>query len=64
MKRTTIRDPKPQQRPVLWRETGHAGLRLNSPDSFDDRVSENIFDIDGERAEVDIIVHGMNHRLN
>ena len=27
----------------------------------DDRVTEDIFDIDDERAEVDIIVHGLAH---
>ena len=30
----------------------------------DDRVSEDIFDIDDERAEVDIIVHGLAYGLN
>jgi len=29
--------------------------------TFDDRVTEDIFDIDDERAEVDIIAHGLAH---
>jgi hypothetical protein len=30
------------------------------PYSFDDRVTEDIFDIEDERAEVEIIVHAMD----
>ena len=29
--------------------------------TFDDRVTEDIFDFDDERAEVEIIVHGLSH---
>ncbi len=34
------------------------------PYSFDDRVTEDIFDIEDERAEVDIILHGLIHDEN
>jgi hypothetical protein len=50
--------------PIAWREAEYAALRVNAADTCDDRVSENIFDIDDERAEVDIIVHGMIHNAN
>lgn len=41
--------------PIAWRKAA---------DTCDDRVSENIFDVEDERAEVDIIVHGMLHGAN
>jgi hypothetical protein len=50
--------------PIAWREAESAALRANAADTCDDRVSENIFDVEDERAEVDIIVHRMNHGLN
>ena len=34
------------------------------PYSFDDRVTEDIFDIEDERAEVDLIVHAMGRNDN
>ena len=34
------------------------------PYSFDDRVTEEIFDIEDERAEVELIVHAMGHYEN
>ena len=34
------------------------------PYSFDDRVTEDIFDIEDERAEVDLIVHAMDRNDN
>ena len=44
---------------IAWREAEYAALRANAADNCDDRVSENIFDVEDERAEVDIIVRGM-----
>ncbi len=41
-----------------------ATLRAAAADTFDDRVSEDIFDAEDERAEVDIIVHGRIHGAN
>jgi hypothetical protein len=38
--------------------------QIARPYSFDDRVTEDIFDIEDERAEVEIIVHGMMHDEN
>jgi len=46
------------------REAEYAGLRANSADTLDDRVSEDNFDLEDERAEVEIIAHGMIHGLN
>jgi hypothetical protein len=64
MKRTTFRPRKLAELPIAWREAEYAALRANAEDTCDDRVSENIFDVEDERAEVDIIVHRMNHGPN
>ncbi|OFW16445.1 MAG: hypothetical protein A3H27_02045 [Acidobacteria bacterium RIFCSPLOWO2_02_FULL_59_13] len=64
MKHNAIRSRKSPQLPIAWREAEYAALRANAADTYDDRVSENIFDIEDERAEVDIIVHGMIHDAN
>ena len=64
MKRTALRSRKLPELPIAWREAEYAALRANAADRYDDRVSENIFDVEDERAEVDIIVHGMIHRAN
>ena len=64
MKRTAIRRPKLPELPIAWRVAEYAARRANAKDTCDDRVSENIFDIEDERAEVDIIVHGMIHGAN
>ena len=64
MKRNVIRSRKSPQLPIAWREAEYAALRANAADTCDDRVSENLFDVDDERAEVDIIVYGMIHDAN
>jgi hypothetical protein len=64
MKRIAIRSRKLAELPIAWREAEYAGLRAKSPDTFDDRVSEDIFDLEDERAEVEIIAHGMIHGTN
>ena len=64
MKRTSPRRPGSPELPIAWRETEYAALQANAEDAFDDRVSEDIFDIDDERAAIDTIVHGFAHRLN
>ena len=64
MKRNAIRSRKSPQLPIAWREAEYATLRANAADRYDDRVSENIFDVEDEWAEVDIIVHGMMHDAN
>ncbi len=61
MKPNPIHRRKPAEIPVAWCEAEYAALRVNAADTCDDRVSEEIFDADDERAEVDIIVHGINH---
>ncbi len=61
MKANPIHRRKPIEVPVAWREAEYAALKANAADTCDDRVSEEIFDVDDERAEVDIIVHGINH---
>lgn len=43
---------------VAWRKAEHAALRVNAADTCDDRVSDDIFDIEDERAAVDFLSHG------
>ena len=64
MKRIAVRRPKSTGLPIAWREAEYAALRANAVDTCDDRVSEDILDIEDEWAEVDIIVHRMNHGAN
>jgi len=64
MKRTATRSRKFPELPIAWGEAEYAALRANAADTCDDRVSEDIFDVEDERAEVDIIVHRMNHGAN
>lgn len=64
MKRNASRNHKSPILPIAWRETEYAAPRSNAADRYDDRVSENIFDVEDERAEVDIIVRGMAHAAN
>ena len=64
MKRNAIRSRKSPRLPIIWREAEYTAQRANAAGTYDDRVGENIFDAEDERAEVDIIVHGMIHDLN
>jgi len=64
MKSTTLPHRKLHQLPISWREAEYAERRINAEDTCDDRVTENIFDVEDERAEVDIIVHNMIHDAN
>ena len=64
MKRTAFRSQKLSALPIAWREAECTLLRANSADVYDDRVSENIFDNEDERAEVEIIVQRMNRGFN
>ena len=64
MKRSAFRSLKLPELPIAWSEAEYAALRVNAADTCDDRVSENIFDVEDERAEVDIIVDRMIHRTN
>lgn len=44
---------------TAWRKAEYAMRQINVADTCDDRVSENIFDVEDERAVVDVIVRGM-----
>ena len=59
MKRTAIRSARTLPLPLTWREAEYAALRADAADSYDDRVSQNMFDAEDERAEIDNVVHGM-----
>ena len=64
MKRSALHGRKLPERPIACREAEYAALRFNAADTCDDRVSEDIFDVEDERAEVEIIAHGMIHDAN
>jgi len=56
MKRSTHRSHPTPQLPVAWRDAEYAAVRANAADSYDDRVFENMFDAEDERAEIESIV--------
>ena len=64
MKRSAYRTSKSLALPIAWREAEYAALQANAADTCDDRVSENLFDFEDERAEVDVIVHTLMHDAN
>jgi hypothetical protein len=64
MKRTGLRHPGSTELPIACREAEYAALRANAADTCDDRVSEDIFDIEDERTEIDVILHARIHGLN
>ena len=64
MKRSAFRSRKLPELPIAWREAEYAALLSNAADTCDDRVSENIFDVEDERVEVENIVHRMIHGAN
>jgi hypothetical protein len=64
MKRTVVHRRKTPGIPLTWRDAEYSVLCAIAADTCDDRVSEDIFDIEDEWAEVDIIVHRMNHGAN
>lgn len=64
MKHSAFPSRKLHRIPIAWREAEYAALRVNDADTCDDRVSENIFDVEDERAEVEIIVHRMMRDAN
>jgi hypothetical protein len=64
MKSATLRSQNLSQLPPAWRQAEYAARKINAEDTCDDRVSENIFDVEDEWAEVDIIVQGMTQDEN
>jgi hypothetical protein len=64
MKRTGFSRCKLPDLPIDWRVAERAMLRTNAADTCNMRVSDDIFDIDDERAEVDVIFHSRNCSLN
>lgn len=64
MKRSAIRSRNVPVLPLAWNEAEFAAQWANVSDTCDDRVSENIFDVEDEYAEVDIIVRRMTHNAN
>jgi hypothetical protein len=64
MKQSAIRSRRSPERPPAWREAEYAAFGAGAADFYDDRVSENIFDAEDERAEVDAIVRDMIQGAN
>ena len=64
MKRSTFHVRKSPELPIAWREAKYSGLRAKSADKYDACLSEDIFDAEDERAEIDNIIHGMLHEAN
>jgi hypothetical protein len=63
MKRTALQRRRLPELPTGWRVAERAVLRAIAADSCDIRVSEDIFDVEDERVEVDVIVHSKNYGL-
>ena len=61
MKRTASSSRKSSKSRIAQRDDEYTMRQAGSTAAFDDRVSEEIFDVEDERAEVDIIVQGMMH---
>ena len=64
MKRSAVRNRELPERPIAWREAEYAARRFNAADTCDDRVSEEIYDVEDEYAKFGIIVHRMTRRSN
>lgn len=64
MKHSTVRSKTLAALPVAWRKAEYAALRANAADTCDDRVSDSIYDLEDERAEIGIIVDRMSHDAN
>jgi hypothetical protein len=47
-----------------WIPMEYAAPEAIAADTLDDRVSENIFDVEDEWMEIDIIARRMNHGAN
>jgi hypothetical protein len=56
MPRNLHRHTNLPERLSVRRKAEYAMKQMNAADTCDDRVSENIFDEEDERAEVDLIV--------
>ncbi len=61
MRNMAGRIPKPRALPVARRKAGYAAPRMNAEDDYDNRVGEYIYDADDERAEVESIMHRLEH---
>jgi hypothetical protein len=64
MKPIAARRRKSSELPIAWCEAGYAALGAYSADSFDDRVSEDIFDVEDEQEEVSLIVQQLAYGPN
>lgn len=61
MKHTAFSRPTVSGIPIAWRAAEYAARRINAKDTCDDRVSENIFDVEDEWTAVDSLVARQSH---
>jgi hypothetical protein len=61
MKHTATNHRKLSAPPVAWRVAESAARRIIANDTCDDRVSDDIFDVEDERAEVGLLVARFGH---
>lgn len=61
MRRIAVRRRKSAEPPIARREAEFAALHAIAIDKCDDRVSDEIFDVEDEWAEVDVIVQRIHH---
>lgn len=61
MKRSATQALALPKLPIAWRSAEYAALKANAADTCDDRVSDDIFDFEDERAELEVIALRMNH---
>jgi hypothetical protein len=64
MKHRAIHHQQAPELPIAWRDTDFAAQWNRIGDNFDDRVSDSIFDVEDEYAEVESIVHRMDPAAN
>jgi hypothetical protein len=64
MRHSTFHQRKFSEIPAAWREVEYPALPADAADIFDDRVSEEVFDAEGELEEVGNIVHAMRYDAN
>ena len=61
MKRTVIHEAKSTERHVALHGAGYVAFKGKVNDTFEDRVSDDIFDADGERAELGLLTDRVYH---
>lgn len=61
MKRTVIHEAKSSERLATLHGAGYVAFKGKVNDTFEDRVSDDIFDADDERAELGLLAARVAH---